>query len=179
MTETAQASISKGTDAPTLGWRFRAGVTIFVLGFAAPLAIPLVVASELPAAWKTAISGALAVGVPEIMMLVAAAVMGKAGFARLKQLFGRFLRKHGPPERVSRARYRFGLVMFALPLMLAWLGPYLGNHLPGFDRYPMTWHVGGDLVFVASLFVLGGEFWDKVRSLFVHGARAVFPNEDG
>ena len=179
MTETAQASTSRGTDAPTSGWRFRAGVTIFVLGFAAPLAIPLVTSSNLSTAWKTATSGALAVGVPEIMMLVAAAVMGKAGFARLKQLFGRFLRKHGPPERVSRARYRFGLVMFVLPLMLAWLGPYLGNHLPGFDRYPMIWHVGGDLVFVASLFVLGGEFWDKVRSLFVHGARAVFPSEDG
>ena len=160
-------------------WRFPAGVALFAGGFCAPLAIPLVVVSALPTPWKTALSGALAVGVPEIMLLVAAAVMGKAGFARLKQLFGRFLRKHGPPERVSRARYRFGLVMFALPLMLAWLGPYLGNHLPGFDRYPMTWHVGGDLVFVASLFVLGGEFWDKVRSLFVHGARAIFPNEYG
>ena len=28
----------------------------------------------------------------------------------------------------------------------------------------------GDLVFVASLFVLGGDFWDKVRALFVHDA---------
>jgi len=26
-----------------------------------------------------------------------------------------------------------------------------------------------------SLFVLGGEFWDKMRSLFVHGAVAQFP----
>jgi len=40
----------------------------------------------------------------------------------------------------------------------------------------MWWHVGGDVVFVASFFVLGGEFWDKLRALFVHGARAVFPN---
>ena len=56
------------------GWRFRAGVAIFVLGFAAPLAIPLVVASALPTPWKTALSGALALGVPEIMMVVAAAV---------------------------------------------------------------------------------------------------------
>jgi hypothetical protein len=28
---------------------------------------------------------------------------------------------------------------------------------------------------LASLFVLGGEFWDKLRALFVHGARAAFP----
>jgi hypothetical protein len=26
-------------------------------------------------------------------------------------------------------------------------------------------------MFVASLFVLGGDFWDKVRALFVHDAR--------
>ena len=161
------------------GWRFRIGVTIFVAGFAAPLAIPLVVASNLPAAWKTVLSGALAVGLPEIMMVVAAAVMGKAGFAKLKQLLARVLRKHGPPERVSRTRYRVGLVLFTLPLLVGWLGPYLQHHLPGFDRYPMFWHIGGDLMFVTSLLVLGGEFWDKLRSLFVHGARAVFPSTDG
>jgi hypothetical protein len=28
-----------------------------------------------------------------------------------------------------------------------------------------------------SLFVLGGDFWDKLRALFVHGARAVFPEQ--
>jgi hypothetical protein len=118
------------------------------------------------------------VGVPEIMMVVAAAVMGKEGFARLKSQFGRFLRKYGPPERVGRTRYRTGLVMFTLPLLVGWLGPYLHYHLPAFDRHRLWWSVGGDLMFVASFFVLGGEFWDKLRSLFVHGARAVFPSRD-
>ena len=67
-------------------WRFPAGVAIFALGFCAPLAIPLVTASDLPPGWKAVISGALAVGVPEVMMLVAAAVMGKEGFAAWAQL---------------------------------------------------------------------------------------------
>jgi len=165
--------------AVAVGWRFRIGVTIFVAGFVAPLAIPLVTSSDLPTAWKTAVSGALAVGVPEIAMVVAAAVMGREGFARLKSQFGRFLKGYGPPEQVGRTRYRTGLVMFTLPLLVAWLGPYLHHHLPGFDRYPMFWHIGGDLMFVTSLLVLGGEFWDKLRSLFVHGAQAVFPNADG
>ena len=170
---TAAAALPRG------GWRFKVGVTILVVGFAAPLAIPLVTSSDLPTAWKTAIAGALAVGLPEIMMVVAAAVMGSEGFAELKRRFGKLLKKYGPPERVSRTRYRVGLVMFALPLLVAWLGPYLGHHLPGFDRHPLFWHVGGDLMFVIGLFVLGGEFWDKLRSLFVHGARAVFPSGDG
>jgi len=160
-------------------WRFPVGVAIFVLGFAAPLAIPLVTSSDLSTAWKTAIAGALAVGVPEVMMLLAAAVMGKQGFAALKRRFGRFFSKYGPPERVGRARHRLGLAMFTLPLLLGWLAPYLAHHLPGYAPRQLIWAISGDVVFVASFFVLGGEFWDKLRALFVHGARAVFPNTDG
>jgi hypothetical protein len=26
-------------------------------------------------------------------------------------------------------------------------------------------------MFVASLFVLGGDFWDKIRALFIHSAK--------
>ena len=179
MTEPTRSPSAEGSKVPAEGWRFRVGVTIFAAGFAAPLAIPLVTSSDLPTAWKTAIAGALAVGVPEVMMVMAAAVMGKEGFARLKSQFGRFLKKYGPPEQVSRGRYRTGLVMFTLPLVLAWIVPYLGHHLPGYDRHQLIWVVAGDAMFVASLLVLGGEFWDKLRALFVHGARAVFPSTSG
>jgi len=161
------------------GWRFPVGVGIFVIGFAAPLAIPLVARTGWPAAWKTLISGALAVGVPEIMMVAATAVMGKSGFAELKRRVGGFFRRYGPPDEVGATRYRVGLVMFAAPLVVGFLGPYLHHHLPGYETHPMWWHVGGDLWFFSSLFVLGGDFWDKLRSLFVHGSRAVFPESPG
>ena len=156
-------------------WRYRVGVVVFVIGFAAPVAILLVTRSGLPTAWKTTISGALAVGVPEVAMIVAAAIMGKEGFAELKRRLGRFLRRYGPPQKVGTVRYRVGLAMFVAPLLLGWLGPYFHEHIPWYSTHPMWWNLGGDLMFVASLVVLGGEFWDKLRSLFVHGARAVFP----
>lgn len=161
-------------------WRFPVGVAIFVAGFAAPLAIPLVTASDLPAGWKTAISGALAVGVPEVMMVLATAVMGKEGFAELKRRVGRFFRHYGPPDEVSPTRYRVGLVMFATPIVVAFAWPYLhlGDVAPGFETHPTLWVVGGDLLFFSSLLVLGGDFWDKLRSLFVHGAKAVFPTQE-
>ncbi len=161
------------------GWRVPTGVAILVLGFVAPAVIPLVAATRLPAAWKTLISGALAVGVPEVMMVLAAAVMGKEGFAELKVRLVGFFHRSGPPDTVGPVRYRIGLVMFTLPLLLGWLGPYFHDHLPGFDSHALWWHVGGDVVFLASLLVLGGDFWDKLRALFVHGARAVFPAAEG
>lgn len=178
MPDQSHVATSPGTDERKTGWRFRAGATIFVLGFAAPLAIPLVVASGLPTAWKTVLSGTLALGVPEVLMVAAAAVMGKEGFAELKQRFGRFLKEYGPPEQVSRARYRVGLVMFTLPLVLAFLGPYVGGYFPGYGAHRQIWAVTTDVVFVASFFVLGGGFWDKLRALFVHTARVVFAKTD-
>jgi hypothetical protein len=161
-----------------VGWQFRLGVTIFVAGFAAPLAIPLVTFTDLPAAWKTAIAGALALGIPEIAMVAAAALMGKEGFAQLKLRLGGLLRRYGPPDTVGSARYRIGLVMFTMPIMLGWFEPYLHHYLPGFDTHTMWLHVGGDVIFVGSFFVLGGGFWDKLRALFAHQARAVFPNRE-
>jgi hypothetical protein len=34
--------------------------------------------------------------------------------------------------------------------------------------------IASDVVFIASLFVLGGDFWDKLRALFTYRAKARF-----
>lgn len=34
-----------------------------------------------------------------------------------------------------------------------------------------------DALLLISLFVLGGEFWDKLRALFIHQAKVRFPEE--
>jgi hypothetical protein len=64
--------------------------------------------------------------------------------------------------------------MFVLPLLAGWLHPYLAERLPAiFDRGSAI-HVAGDLLFISSFFVLGGDFWDKVRALFIYRATAQF-----
>jgi hypothetical protein len=35
----------------------------------------------------------------------------------------------------------------------------------------------GDVLLLVSLFLLGGGFWDKLRSLFTHDAYTVIPDE--
>lgn len=153
--------------------RLYTGGIIFVAGFLSPLLVPLVTASSLPVAWKTAISGLLLVGVPELAMLVAAAVMGKAGFDYLKQHIFGFLSKHfTPPEIVSLTRYRIGLILFSIPLLLGWIAPYISGYFPLLDEQRLLFAIIGDLILLTSLFVLGGEFWDKLRALFIHKAKA-------
>jgi hypothetical protein len=52
------------------------------------------------------------------------------------------------------------------------IASYVPSWLPE-DYFLRVWvNLGLDLVTLASLFVLGGDFWDKVRALFLHDARA-------
>ena len=149
--------------------RFILGSTVFIVGFLSPALTPLVVKADLPVAWKTVLTGALAFGIPEVMALVAVAIMGKEGFEEFKRLLWGLLKKAAPQQQVGRTRYRIGLVMFGLPLVFAWAGPYLHLLWPRGAFSRLAFPILGDVIFISSLFVLGGGFWDKLRSLFVWG----------
>ena len=67
--------------------------------------------------------------------------------------------------------------MFLLPLIPTYIMAYAPQWLP--DQSPQRLYVNlaADFLFLTSLFVLGGDFWDKLRALFVYDARAQFePN---
>jgi hypothetical protein len=39
---------------------------------------------------------------------------------------------------------------------------------------PLPSAIGGDILILAGLLILGGDFWDKIRSLFIHDAEVHF-----
>jgi hypothetical protein len=164
-------------SAPPRG-RLLLGSVIFLSAQLAPLLIPLVSISGLSKGYKTALTGILLLGIPELGILVSVVILGKPGFNYLKgRIFG-FLGRYAPPDEVGPTRYRVGLAMFMLPILLGWLAPYGGYLLPGYRMNPYAYGIAGDLMLLVSLFVLGGDFWDKLRSIFVHGAKAVFPSNN-
>lgn len=168
--------MSANTEAQSKA-RFRLGAAVFIIGFCSPALIPLVAVLNLPLKWKATISGALAVGIPDLFSIIAIAIMGKPGFLHLKEIIGKLIKKYGPPESVSHTRYRIGLFMFTIPLFMAWLLPYFGQLIPIYRENMILFSVAGDLIFVSSVFVLGGEFWDKLQALFIYGAKAVLPEK--
>lgn len=158
--------------------RLSIGGIVIVVGFLSPLLIPLVASTEWSIGFKSAISGLLALGIPEVFMVIGVAILGKEGYQFLKEkLFG-FLKQFAPPDFVSPARYRIGLVMFCLPMIVAWGQPLVSHFLPKFQVLPPWYYFIGDLILVSSLFVLGGNFWDKLRSLFVHRAMVQFDTKN-
>jgi len=165
----------KPKEKPAATWRLKLSATLFGLSVVLPLfGVPLVAALDLSRTMTATISGVLLLA-GEILGVAAVAVVGKSGYAFIKsKLFG-LLRQYGPPNKVSRLRYQIGLVMFCTPVLFGWLSVYAAEVIPAFTPNPMPYAIGGDLLLLASLFVLGGDFWDKIRSLFVHDAEVHFP----
>jgi hypothetical protein len=153
------------------------GGIVFVSGFLSPLLIPWVLTLELSTGMKSLISGLLAFGIPELFMLIAAGILGKEGFKYLKtKIFG-LLKKYGPPDTVSLFRYRIGLVFFSIPIIAGFVLPYVLEILPFVKQNLFIIVISGDAMLLLSLLILGGDFWDKIRSLFIYKSRAVMIND--
>jgi hypothetical protein len=148
--------------------RLVSGISVFVVGQLTTLLIPLVTASGLSPVWKTTLSGILFFVTPQLAIFVAIAIFGKSGYDHLKGFVFSWLKKHVVPDQVGPVRYSIGLIMFVLPLLFGWVEPYCGRLIPGYVAHQVWFCVGGDLMFASSFLVLGGEFWDKLRGLFIY-----------
>ena len=165
---------TNSSEKPAAGWRLKLGAALFGLSILLPVVgIPLVTVLGLSTTLTASVSGALLVGA-EVLGVCAVAVMGKSGYAFIKNRVFGFLKQHGPPQKVSRGRYNIGLVIFCVPFLFGWLSLYISMWVPSLLDNPFPYAIGGDILILASLFILGGDFWDKIRSLFIHDAEVHF-----
>jgi hypothetical protein len=93
---------------------------------------------------------------------------------RIRGGIGFFMRA-APKARVSRMRYRIGLVIWALLAVSGLFIFYMPDLIPGYNENRLIMNLAADFLFLASFFVLGGDFRDKFRALFIYEARAVIP----
>jgi len=152
------------------GWRFKLGLAVFVLAFAIWLLLPMAAAMKASAGAIAALSGVLFVA-NKVLLLLVIAVMGRPGFLQLKRYVFGYAAMLAPPPTVGPVRYALGLVMFCAPFVASLVEPYVDLVWPGL--WPDIWRLEllGDLILIVSFFVLGGEFWDKFRALFIRNAR--------
>lgn len=171
------AQVKAELDQSSGGWRFKCGVALFILMILCMLMIPVVAVSGMPPGRIAAITGAIVIG-NKIILVLTIAIMGKSGFQQLKQTLGGYLPSLKSEGPVSPARHVIGLIMFCLPIVTAMLEPYLDAVWP--DLRPNKWQYQllGDVMLIASIFVLGGNFWGKIRALFVRTARVVDPGSE-
>ena len=149
------------------------GSSILIIGFLSPLLIPVVSGSSLSASIKTILSGLLALGIPELFILIAIGIMGKEGYETIKQSFFGFLKRNGPPRTVSITRYRIGLFFFTFVLLIGLAMPYVLSFYSNLMEHLLMITLVSDLFLISCLWILGGDFWDKLRSLYIYNSRAI------
>lgn len=156
--------------------RFAAGISLLVLSFTLPFGSVWVLGSNLDPASKALFVGLLTFGGPEIFGIAAIALLGKECFDFLHaRVFG-FLSKLAPSGSVSKTRYMIGLALFLLSYIPSVVYAYLPQIIPDNSPGRLYFSISADLTFIVSLFILGGDFWDKLRALFIYEAKAVFPD---
>jgi len=147
------------------GWCYYLGLLFFVLYLVMPLFIPLVPTLGFNKAITGILMSGFVIGGPELMMVIAIALWGKATFDFfMEKLFG-LLKRLAPSGSVSAGRYYFGLVLLIFSCIPSWILAYF----PAFvgDAIRIYILLTFDIVFIISFFVLGGDFWEKIRSLFM------------
>jgi hypothetical protein len=155
-------------------WRFKLGILSFFLAFAPHVVTGLMMVTGANAR-AIATMAAISFTVNKVMLLLSVVLLGRPGFNQLKKRLAGAFQQYLMPDEVGRLRYGIGLVMFVVPLVFAWKAPYVTELMPMLGRHSITAAIITDATFVASLFVLGGGFWDKLRALFVRKASVIFP----
>ncbi|MBN9022153.1 MAG: hypothetical protein J0H08_08690 [Rhizobiales bacterium] len=155
-------------------WRFVLGIASFFLAFAPHVVLGILILTGADARTVAAFA-AVSFTLNKVFLLASVIFLGRPGFNRIKTGLVGALRDRLMPDEVGPWRYRIGLVMFTIPLVFAWKAPYVTDLMPLLGRHSTTAAIVTDAIFVLSLFVLGGRFWDKLRALFVRAATVAFP----
>lgn len=173
---TTSTEISQQPDTQK-DWRYYLGLVLFVLSLILPLlALVIVPLLGLSPGISTTLYGLSVVGGPDLLLVTAAALMGKENLEYLFSKLGNWFKRLVKWDQVSPRRWRIGVWLFWISILISLAFFYFlpetlrEGDQPGWGFY-IT--VGADILFIISFFVLGAEFWGKLRALFQFHARVV------
>jgi hypothetical protein len=142
-------------------WSHRAAIALLVLAVMLPIAGLLFPVFGLPSASSNLLVGLLIAGVPEMLCLMGVALLGRSGFPK----------RGAVPAPASRFRYYGGLAYCLLNGLPLGLYAYAPEWMPGGAAKYIILAVA-DIGFVLSVLLMGGEFWEKFRRLFIWEGKA-------
>jgi hypothetical protein len=166
--------MAEETPAALPRWRFALGIALFLAAFVPHVVLGLLILSG-AGARAVGTMAAISFTLNKVFLLASVVVLGRAGFDRIKQYFVGTFRRHVMKDQVGPWRYGIGLVLFVVPLVFAWKAPYVTELMPITGRHSIDAAIVTDVIFIISLFVLGGNFWDKLRALFIRRATVNLP----
>jgi len=148
---------------------YRIGMLCIALSFISPLLSFFVPLLGLAPTTAATLVGLLLVGGPEVFMVLGAAFAGKEAVETIKAKIKSLFRRRGPPKPVGQTQYNIGLVLLVSSLLANWVLAYLSHTMLFAIKKPtmVTLALCFDLITIVSFFILGGQFWEKFKKLFI------------
>ncbi|MCP4575239.1 MAG: transporter suffix domain-containing protein [Deltaproteobacteria bacterium] len=150
-------------------WKYYLGISLFLYSF-----LPMSIVAVLPFLGLTlAQAGAFAVvflASGEVAFLCAAALLGKEFLTALKKRIKACFKWSHEPKPVSRNQHRIGIALLTssfLPHYVMLIYLLFFSHKESEINFLAWIMVAGEAAFMASLFILGGDFWDRLTQLFI------------
>ena len=126
VTATGKAADPSAPPAPRKDWRFYAGMTAMALAVIMPLCALVVPVLGLSTTRSALLAGVLLAGGPEVLCILAVALLGKETFLYFAHRAKTALRRAVIDQPASKARYYTGLIV----ILLSWLPAYIYAYAP-------------------------------------------------
>jgi len=156
---------------PEKNWKYYLGLSLFIYSFVPICTVELLFMLPLTTSEKAS-AALIYLGSGELTFICAVALLGKPFVELLKaKIKGFFISKMpvAPPKPITKTQHAIGVTLFFasfLPYPVA-EGVLFFGHPTGRDlHYLVAAMLTGDVIFIISLFVLGGEFWERLKKLF-------------
>lgn len=147
---------------------YRIGMVCIGLSIISPLLALFVPLLGLSAGVSATLVGVLLLGGPEVFLVLGAILAGKEAVQAIKSKVMSLFKREGPPRPVSRARYNFGLILLVASLVATWILAYAGLVIDVelTQSTELIINAAIDAVVIVSFFILGEQFWEKLKRLF-------------
>lgn len=148
-------------------WKYYSGLICLALSFFLPLLGFLIPFLKLPSTITVGIITFLTIGGPEVMILAGSVLLGKDGFRYYRNKIFLLFKRKTKPKPVSKIRYYTGLTIWILSVFPLYINAYFSEIMPQQKYAKNAILISADLIFVISFFILGGNFWEKFKKLFI------------
>ena len=161
--------------------KYYLGITLFVYCWI-PWVFILLVLPFLPVSKIEAVSIATGLLISsEISFLLCVVLLGKPFVQLLKSKIKAIFRKKGVAhlKPVGKVRHYVGITMLLVASIIPYFLTEIALLLGYVEKYGHTALIGllilGDVLFITSFFLLGGEFWVRVNKLFEWSGKTEVP----
>ena len=152
-------------------WKYYLGIILFAYSFIPYITVVFIPLLKLPHATALTVAGGM-VASAEIAFFFGVVFLGKPFIEMVKaKVKGYVLKKRGPAApapHISQARHYTGitlLILSFLPYYAAEVALLFGHLNTQGIHMVVGFMLMGEALFIISLFILGGEFWDRLKKL--------------